>query len=108
VAVMYVGRIVEIAETDRIFDRPKHPYTEALLSAVPRPDPRNRMRRIVLEGDVPNPASPPSGCHFHPRCRYAEGICRERAPVLAEMEPGHLAACHFVGKIELRGVSSIR
>ncbi|MCX7031317.1 MAG: ATP-binding cassette domain-containing protein [Spirochaetes bacterium] len=108
VAVMYVGRIVEISETDRIFDGPKHPYTEALLSAVPRPDPRSRMKRIVLEGDVPNPADPPSGCHFHPRCRYARDICRERAPALREVEPGHLAACHFAGDLELRGVSAIR
>jgi peptide/nickel transport system ATP-binding protein len=108
VAVMYVGRIVELAEMARIFDEPKHPYTEALLSAVPRPDPVNRMRRIILEGEVPNPAAPPPGCHFHPRCRHARDICRQRAPELREAAPGHLAACHFAGELGLRGVSAIR
>jgi peptide/nickel transport system ATP-binding protein len=108
VAVMYVGRIVELAPTAGIFDEPKHPYTEALLSAVPRPDPQKRMRRIVLEGEVPNPAAPPPGCHFHPRCRYAREACRERAPALREVAPGHLAACHFAGELSLGGVSAIR
>jgi len=105
---MYVGRIVELSEMARIFDEPKHPYTEALLSAVPRPDPVNRMRRIILEGEVPNPAAPPPGCHFHPRCRYARDVCRQRAPALREAAPGHLAACHFAGELGLRGVSAIR
>jgi peptide/nickel transport system ATP-binding protein len=108
VAVMYVGRIVELAATARIFDAPMHPYTEALLSAVPRPDPQKRMRRIVLEGEVPNPASPPPGCHFHPRCRYTREACREREPALREVAPGHLAACHFAGELGLGGVSAIR
>ena len=108
VAVMYVGRIVELAAMAGIFDKPKHPYTEALLSAVPRPDPVNRMQRIILEGEVPNPASPPPGCHFHPRCRYARDICRERAPDLREVEPGHFASCHFAGGLALRGVSALR
>jgi peptide/nickel transport system ATP-binding protein len=108
VAVMYVGRIVELADTAGIFDEPRHPYTEALLSAVPRPDPQKRMRRIILEGEVPNPAAPPPGCHFHPRCRYARDVCRERPPDLREVEPGHLAACHFAGELGLRGVSAIR
>ncbi len=108
VAVMYVGRIVELSAMARIFDEPKHPYTEALLSAVPRPDPVNRMRRIILEGEVPNPAAPPPGCHFHPRCRHARDVCRQHAPALREVVPGHLAACHFAGEIELRGVSAMR
>ncbi len=108
VAVMYVGRIVELSAMTRIFDEPKHPYTEALLSAVPRPDPVNRMQRIILEGEVPNPAAPPPGCHFHPRCRHARDVCRERAPELREVEPGHAAACHFAGTLALRGVSALR
>jgi peptide/nickel transport system ATP-binding protein len=108
VAVMYVGRIVELSSTAEIFDRPLHPYTEALLSAVPRPDPQKRMRRIILEGEVPNPASPPPGCHFHPRCRYARDICSSRPPLLHEVAPGHQAACHFAGDLGLRGVSAIR
>jgi len=108
VAVMYVGRIVELAATAGIFDEPMHPYTEALLSAVPRPDPGKRMRRIILEGAVPNPASPPPGCHFHPRCRHARDVCRAQVPGLREVAPGHLAACHFAGELGLRGVSAIR
>jgi peptide/nickel transport system ATP-binding protein len=108
VAVMYVGRLVELSEMARIFDAPMHPYTEALLSAVPRPDPQKRMRRIILEGEVPNPAAPPPGCHFHPRCRHARDVCHERAPALREVAPGHLAACHFAGDLGLRGVSAIR
>jgi peptide/nickel transport system ATP-binding protein len=106
VAVMYVGKIVELADTARIFGEPAHPYTEALLSAVPRPDPANRMRRIVLEGEVPNPAAPPRGCHFHPRCRHAQAVCRERAPELAELAPGHWCACHRAGDLRLRGVGA--
>ena len=105
VAVMYVGKVVEMAETDKIFSNPCHPYTEALMSAVPKPDPRNKMERIILKGEVPNPASPPTGCHFHPRCRYAEEICRTKVPVFSEVGPGHLAACHLSQEIELSGVS---
>jgi len=108
VAVMYVGRIVELASTAGIFDTPLHPYTEALLSAVPRPDPGKRMRRIILEGEVPNPAAPPPGCHFHPRCRYARDVCRSQAPALRETAAGHAVACHFAGELGLRGVSAIR
>ncbi|GIW90747.1 MAG: ABC transporter ATP-binding protein [Pirellulaceae bacterium] len=104
VAVMYVGRIVEIAETEKVFFNPKHPYTEALLSSVPRPDPTARKERIVLTGEVPSPASPPAGCHFHPRCRYAESICAAEEPQLQEVEPGHWAACHFADRLVLRGV----
>lgn len=95
VAVMYVGKLVEMADTDAIFSTPMHPYTEALISAVPKPDPRSRMKRIILQGEVPNPANPPSGCHFHPRCRYAKEVCAREAPEFREAAPGHFAACHF-------------
>ncbi len=86
---------------------PRHPYTEALLSAVPKPDPRLRSKRIVLEGDVADPANPPSGCYFHPRCRYAMDICRIEAPPLREVEPGHFAACHQAETLQLRGVTAV-
>lgn len=104
VAVMYVGRLVELADTRSLFLSPRHPYTEALLSAVPKPDPRVRSQSIVLEGDVPDPAHPPTGCHFHPRCRYAEDRCRTETPRLTDMGNGHLAACHFAGEIPLEGI----
>jgi oligopeptide/dipeptide ABC transporter ATP-binding protein len=99
VAVMYLGRIVETAETAALYDAPLHPYTRALLSAVPNPDPRSRGRRIVLEGQVPDAASPPPGCHFHPRCPFATALCRTAAPPLREVAPGRLAACHRVEEI---------
>ncbi len=95
VAVMYLGRIVEIATSRELYSAPKHPYTEALLSAVPIPDPTVQRKRVVIEGDVPNPIRPPSGCHFHPRCPRAQERCRNEAPVLRELAPGHVAACHF-------------
>ncbi len=104
VAVMYIGRIVEIAATEKVFFNPKHPYTEALLSSVPRPDPMARKERIVLTGEVPSPASPPAGCRFHPRCRYAESVCAVEEPQLQEVERGHWAACHFADRLVLRGV----
>ncbi len=104
VAVMYVGRIVEMASTEALFNHPKHPYTEALLSAVPRPDPRLRSQRIVLEGDVADPANPPSGCYFHPRCRYAQEICRQETPLQEEIEPRHYVACHRARELALRGI----
>ena len=106
VAVMYVGKVVEVANTGEIFDNPRHPYTEALLSAVPKPDPRLRDRewRIVLGGDVPDPANPPSGCYFHTRCPYAEARCKDEEPLLRELSPGHQAACHFSEDLDLRGV----
>ena len=104
VAVMYVGRLVETAETEELYTSPKHPYTEALLSAIPRPDPRLRSKRIVLEGEVADPANPPAGCHFHPRCRYARAICRTEMPVLREIAPGHAVACHLAEELNLQGV----
>ena len=95
VAVMYLGRIVEIASSRDLYTTPRHPYTEALLSAVPIPDPTVVRKRIVLEGDVPNPIKPPSGCHFHPRCPRAQALCKVESPPLREVASGCLAACHF-------------
>ncbi|MFZ9800971.1 MAG: ABC transporter ATP-binding protein [Burkholderiaceae bacterium] len=95
VAVMYLGRIVEIASSRALYTDPKHPYTEALLSAVPIPDPSVKRKRIVLTGDVPNPINPPKGCHFHPRCPKAMDRCRNEAPVLKDIGDGHMAACHL-------------
>jgi oligopeptide transport system ATP-binding protein len=97
IAVMYLGKIVEVSPAEELYQRPVHPYTEALLSAVPVPDPdlSAQRERIVLEGDVPSPISPPSGCRFHPRCRYATDICTtEEPPLLPHAGPGHIAACH--------------
>ncbi|MEO8716724.1 MAG: dipeptide ABC transporter ATP-binding protein [Burkholderiales bacterium] len=97
VAVMYLGRIVEIASARELYAAPKHPYTEALLSAVPIPEPDAKRKRIVLQGDVPNPMRPPDGCHFHPRCPHAMDRCRLEAPRLREISPGRMAACHLNG-----------
>ena len=105
VAVMYVGRIVETAPTEALFASPKHPYTEALLSAVPKPDPRLRSERIVLQGEVADPANAPLGCHFHPRCRYAQAVCREKTPVQEEIAPNHFVSCHRARELSLRGVA---
>ena len=104
IAVMYVGQIVEMAPTDRLFTMPKHPYAEALLSAVPKPDPRLRAQRIVLEGEVADPANPPSGCYFHPRCRYAVEACRTQPPRLVEIQPAHFVSCHRAGELSLKGI----
>jgi peptide/nickel transport system ATP-binding protein len=104
VAVMYVGRIVELAETETIFTAPKHPYTAALLSAVPEPDPRARSKRIILQGEVANPAAPPPGCYFHPRCPYAIDVCRTQAPAWQEIAPGRRVACHRAAELALAGV----
>ena len=95
VAVMYLGELVEVAACDQLFESPAHPYTKALLSAIPVPDPRRKTRRIILEGDVPTPINPPSGCRFHTRCPAAFAQCREEAPQLTEVEPGHTVACHL-------------
>lgn len=103
VGVMYVGKMVESAATKEAFNHPKHPYTESLLAAKPIPDPRRRPERIILEGEVANPADPPSGCYFHPRCKYAKEICRQKAPALEEVEPKHYAACHFAKELNLQG-----
>ncbi len=104
VAVMYVGRMVEIAGTADIFATPRHPYTEALLSAVPKPDPRLKSERIILERDVADPANPPPGCHFHPRCRYAVERCKVDTPALEEVEPNRWVSCHRARELTLRGV----
>jgi peptide/nickel transport system ATP-binding protein len=101
---MYVGRMVEVATTDELFSAPRHPYTAALLAAVPEPDPRLRGKRIVLQGEVANPASPPSGCYFHPRCPYAVDVCRTHAPAWQEISPGHFVGCHRAAELELAGV----
>ncbi|MGE0592219.1 MAG: ABC transporter ATP-binding protein [Vicinamibacterales bacterium] len=95
VAVMYLGRIVELATSAALYASPRHPYTVSLLSAIPVPDPDRAHRRIVLAGDVPSPAPPPSGCHFHPRCFMARPECAVESPALREMAPGHWSACHF-------------
>jgi peptide/nickel transport system ATP-binding protein len=95
VAVMYLGQIVELAEKRALFASPQHPYTEALLSAVPVPDPTVVSRRIILQGDVPSPVKPPSGCRFHTRCPYVEPRCRVETPAMRQIAPGHVAACHL-------------
>ncbi|MBV7330122.1 dipeptide ABC transporter ATP-binding protein [Chloroflexi bacterium TSY] len=101
VAVMYVGKLVELADVDQLYQQPYHPYTEALLSAVHAPDPKSKSRknRIVLEGDVADPANPPSGCYFHPRCRYAQERCHQETPELREISARHYAACHFAEEL---------
>ena len=104
VAVMYVGRIVELSETEDLYLNPKPPSTEALLSAVPTPNPRLTEEPIILTGEVANPANPPSGCYFHPRCKYVKDICKHETPPLREVTPGHLAACHFADELSLEGV----
>jgi peptide/nickel transport system ATP-binding protein len=104
VAVMYVGRIVELAETEALFDQPLHPYTEALLSAAPTPVPHAVSTRIVLEREIADPANPPPGCCFHPRCRYATDACRTQVPEFSEITPGRWVACHHAGTLALRGV----
>jgi oligopeptide/dipeptide ABC transporter ATP-binding protein len=117
VAVMYVGQMVEMSASSALFASPKHPYTSALLSAIPEPDPRARPRgrrpaggesprreRIVLQGEVANPAAPPSGCYFHPRCQYAVDTCKTVAPIWEEIEPGRFVRCHRARELSLAGV----
>jgi len=106
VAVMYLGKIVELAVTEELFGHPKHPYTEALMSAVPVPDPDYNMERILLEGDVPSPVNPPSGCYFHPRCRYAQEICKTEEPIYRDLGNEHFVKCHFADTLQLRPVVS--
>jgi oligopeptide/dipeptide ABC transporter ATP-binding protein len=95
IAVMYLGRIVELADKEALFTKPLHPYSEALLSAAPVPDPRARREKMIIEGDVPSPINPPRGCHFHTRCPYAEARCRVEEPKLREVAPGRVVACHL-------------
>jgi len=104
VAVMYVGKIVETAPTEKLFTEPKHPYTQALLSAVPIPNPEIANRTEPLQGEVADPANPPSGCYFHPRCPFAQEICRTTEPLMREITEGHSTACHFAEDLELPGV----
>jgi peptide/nickel transport system ATP-binding protein len=104
VAVMYVGKLVEHALTDELFVNPKHPYTEALLSAVPKPDPRIRTEPIVLPGEVADPSHPPSGCYFHPRCQYRIDRCETEEPVLQQIAPDHFVSCHRAEELKLIGV----
>lgn len=104
VAVMYLGRLVEIAATTELFNHPRHPYTEALLSAIPAADPDDPMRLIPLKGEIPSPLNPPSGCYFHPRCPYAREICQQSIPEWQELSPGHRVTCHLAKSLELTGV----
>ncbi len=107
VAVMYVGKLVEHALTDELYLNPKHPYTEALLSAVPKPDPRVRTEPVVLEGEVADPAHPPTGCYFHPRCRYRIDRCKTEEPALRQIAQDHFVSCHRANELELTGVMSL-
>jgi peptide/nickel transport system ATP-binding protein len=103
VAVMYLGQIVEVAPTESLYYSPKHPYTEALMSAIPEADPSQIMKPVLLEGERPSPANPPVGCRFHTRCQYVTQICRKSPPALKEGEAGHLVACHRAGELTLNG-----
>jgi peptide/nickel transport system ATP-binding protein len=105
VAVMYVGKLVEMAKTEALYRTPKHPYSAALMAAVPVADPRVRTGNVELKGEVPSPADPPSGCYFHPRCAHALDVCRTHMPAFREIDPGHFVACHRAGEIELAGIA---
>ena len=104
VAVMYVGKIAEMAEAEALYLNPLHPYTEALMSAVPKADPRYVSDRIVMQGDVADPSNPPPGCYFHPRCRYTKDVCSQQTPEFREIKPDHFVACHRAEELQLRGV----
>jgi oligopeptide/dipeptide ABC transporter ATP-binding protein len=106
IAVMYVGKIVEMAETNELLHHPLQPYTEALLSSIPPADPDVHIERIRLQGEVPSPANPPSGCIFHPRCSYAKPDCSQTIPELVEFNPGHFVSCHYASKLSLRGIGA--
>ena len=108
VAVMYVGKIVEVSPTDDLYNEPLHPYTAALMAAVPVADPRIRSAMTPLEGDVPSPSNPPSGCYFHPRCQYAVDVCSKEPPVLTEVKPNHFVSCHRVHELDLEGIGGPR
>ena len=101
---MYLGVIVELASADELYANPLHPYTEVLLSAVPRTDPDHVSQRIVLPGDVPSPANPPPGCKFHPRCNYARDICSSEVPLWRELSEDHWVACHLADGLHLAGI----
>jgi peptide/nickel transport system ATP-binding protein len=104
VAVMYVGKIAEMAESNELYNNPLHPYAEALMSAVPKPDPKYESERIIMKGDVADPSNPPPGCYFHPRCEYAIDICHQEEPEFRELKPDHFVSCHRAEELQLRGV----
>jgi peptide/nickel transport system ATP-binding protein len=107
---MYVGKMVETAETSRIFTMPTHPYTEALISSVPIPDPRmrNTRVRIKLQGEIADPSNPPSGCYFHPRCRFATDKCKDETPPWRQARDGQWALCHYAGELDTKGIVEIQ
>jgi peptide/nickel transport system ATP-binding protein len=105
VAVMYVGKLVEMADTEELYRTPKHPYTAALMAAVPVADPRIKSGNVELKGEVPSPANPPSGCYFHPRCEYAVDKCRAETPAFREITPNHFVACHRADELKLPGIA---
>jgi peptide/nickel transport system ATP-binding protein len=105
VAVMYVGKIAEMADSEQLYSYPLHPYTESLLSSVPKADPKFESDRIIMQGDVADPSNPPTGCYFHPRCGYAQdGLCNEKTPEFRELKPDHFVACHRAEELKLRGI----
>jgi len=106
VAVMYVGQLAELAPTKKLFYTPKHPYTEALLSAIPEVNPAQTMKHITLHGDIPNPANPPDGCRFHTRCPYVQERCRQEVPTWQQIDVDHFVACHFVDELTLQGIET--
>lgn len=104
VAVMYVGKIMEMADSFELFSQPLHPYTEALMSAVPKPNPHHKRERVLMQGDIPDPSNPPSGCLFHTRCRYVQERCKVEIPAFREIKPDHFSACHFAEELQLKGI----
>jgi len=108
VAVMYLGQLVELAPTQELYREPRHPYTEALMAAIPLADPAQVLQPVVMPGEIPNPANPPTGCYLHPRCRYATEICSQVKPVYREVTPEHFVACHLADELHLIGVSELQ